>query len=153
MRATDTRSTRSGVAAPIALAVLIALALLSALFIEASLADRRAGRAALGAVRASAVAETALERGLAYRLDSAAASGPVGAVLLHAQIGGVDSVETTIRRLQPGLMEVRVRVSTRSGGFRVVVGRVAHVRLRPDSLAPYGLALQPLPGHWWVATP
>lgn len=140
-------------AAPLALGVLIALALLAALFLEASLADLRAGRASLGSARAAATAEEALERALASRLDTAAASRPVGTLLLEYRTGGVDSVSTTIRRLQPGLAEVQVRVRVRSGGFRVVAGRQVYVRLRADSLSAGELVLRPIPGHWWVATP
>lgn|GEM_PF-4325426 len=153
MTASDGGSARAGVAAPLALAVLIALALLSALFLDASVADRRAGRAALGAARAAVLAEKALERGLAARLDTAAASRPVGALLVEYRMGGVDSTVTTIRRLQPGSVEVHVRVVARSGGFRVVAGRVAYARLHPDSLVPRELMLTPFPGSWRVATP
>ncbi|MDQ8165453.1 MAG: hypothetical protein P3A28_06835 [Gemmatimonadota bacterium] len=153
MTANDGSPARAGVAAPLALAVLLALALLSALFLDASVADQRAGRAALGAARAAVLAEKALEGGLASRLDTAAASGPVGAVLLEFRVGGVDSTLTTIRRLQPGIAEVQVRVAVHSGGFRVIAGRVAHARMYGDSLVPSDLVLRPLPGAWWVTIP
>ncbi len=153
MTANDGCAGRPGVAAPLALAVLIALALLSALFLDAAVADRRASRAALGAARAAVLAEHALEAGLALRLDTASALGPGGALLLEGRVGSVDSIVTTIRRLQPGVVEVQVRVAARSGGFRVVAGRVAYARLHPDSLVPRELVLRPFPGPWWVATP
>ncbi len=153
MRETDAQLPRAGVAAPLSLAVLIAVALLAALFLEASLADQRAGRASLGAARAAAVAEEALERALASRMDTSAASRPVGAVLLENRTGGIDSVATIVRHIQPRFAEVRVSVRGRSGGFRVLVGRLAYASLRPDSLAPGDLVLRPLPGNWWVPFP
>lgn len=153
MPAPDVHLGRAGLAAPLALAVLIALALLAALFLDAALAELRGGRASLSAARVAATAENALERGLAQRIDTSAYSRPDGTVLLHERVSGVDSVTTLIRRLVPGIVEVQVQVRARMGGFRVVAGRLAYARLRPDSLAPGELILQPLPGHWLAPTP
>lgn len=144
---------RTGIAAPLALVVLVAMALLSTLFVDAALGELRAGSASLATARVGLTAEGALAEGLAVLLDSAVVARPPGALLFTQQAPGADSVVTTGRIIQSGVAEIRVTAISRRGGFRVLAGRVAFATIAPDSLHAGAFGLRPLPAQWWVATP
>ena len=144
---------RAGFAASLALVLLIALSLLSALFLDASLGAFRSGRASLAEARAATIVETALSAAFAIRFDTAVLTRPAGATISQVATSGPDSVSTVVQMLAPGIARVVVSGVARSGRLRAIAGRLAYVRLAPDAAAPGELALVPLGPNWWAAFP
>lgn len=148
------RARRGGFAVPIAIVMLIAIALLAALMIEGAVAEVKTGGAVSAQSRIDAALETSVAALMANRLDSAGvAAAPPGSVVSQSATSGADSAIAAVQLLAPGLAKLRVVVQSRPGSVRVIAGRIAFLRIVPDSLHPGELKLEPLAPNWWVATP
>lgn len=147
------RSVRLGFAAPLAIVMLIAVALLALLMLEGALGEMRAGSAIASEARVAGKAESALAGVLARRFDTSVVSLPQGSVVVDEATGGADSVRSMVQLAGGGLARVIVRVQSAGPGVRVFAGRDAFAVLRPHPSVPGELVLQPLAGNWWLSTP
>jgi hypothetical protein len=147
------RADRAGFAAPLAIVMLIAVALLALLMLEGALGEVRSSSAVASEARVVGKAESALAGMLGRTFDSTAASFPAGAVLAQESTGGVDSVHAVVQLAGGGVARVVVRVRSTGGAIRVLAGRQAFAALRPHPSLPGELILAPLAGNWWVTTP
>lgn len=152
VRARNRRSRPDGFAVPLAVVLLVALALLTALVLEAALGEFKTDVALLEESRAAAAVEGALATALVQRLDSAALHRPPGTVVART-FEAVDSVATTVQMLGSPLARVMASVVLRSSGVRAIAGRAAYVRLRVVPGNSAELALEPLTSFWWASTP
>lgn len=144
---------RPGFAVPLAVLVLIILALLAALGIDAALGELRTGTASLVEARAGALAETGLAKALVQRLDTAArhlAAGSVLFVVLEAQ---PDTVMAMAQVVEPGVARVTVSAVARRGALRGIAGRYAFASIVPDSVVATETVLRPFAERWWVSLP
>jgi hypothetical protein len=147
------QSHRPGFAAPLAIVMLIAVALLALLMVEGALGEVRAGSAVAAEARVIRRAETVLAEMLARGFDSSVVSLPSGSVLLHESTGGPDSAFAVIQLAGGGIARVAITVRSAGSGVRVFAGRQAFVSLRPNPDVHGELILSPLAGNWWVTTP
>jgi Tfp pilus assembly protein PilX len=147
------RLTRAGIAAPLAVIMLIAVALLGLLMMEGALNELRTGAAAVAESRVAARAESALAQALVQPLDTSALSRPPGSVLLEEASASPDSTILRIAALGQGLVRLTVRVSSGDRHLRVYAGRIALLGLRTDSAVPSQVRMVPIKAHWWVASP
>lgn len=146
---------RPGFAAALALLVLVALALLGALAVDAALGSLRTGTAALVEARARALAESGLARALVQRLDSTARRVPAGSMLMAFADSDDDGDSVTVRAqvVQPGVARILVTAIARRGRFRGIAGRYAFAAMAGDSVVPGEVTLSPLGALWWAAVP
>lgn len=144
---------RNGFAVPLAILIVVALALLTALMLDTAVAEFRGGDAWLSAARAVAAAETAAANGLGARLDSAALQMPAGTVVLSITEPESGSALVTVQILAPGLARLTVFASTGTGRLRAIAGRQVFVRIVAAADVPGELVLTPLPGPGWAAIP
>jgi hypothetical protein len=147
------RSVRTGFAAPLAIVMLIAVALLALLMIEGALGELRTGSAVASEARIAGKAETALAALLATTFDTGVVSLPAGTVVLDETTGGADSIRSVIQLVGGRVARVLVRAHSATPGIRGFAGRQVFVKLRPNPAAPAELVLEPLAGNWWVMSP
>jgi Tfp pilus assembly protein PilX len=147
------RRTRPGFALAAALIVVIAVALMVALLVDASGARARMAAADLDAARLASDAETVLATALGERLDTAQAKARPGTVV--ATVGADPPLMAVgeIEALGLGLVRVSASARTGSGTVRGLIGRTAFARLVPDSGAGGGVRLMTLPGGGWAPVP
>lgn len=153
MRPRSTPAGRRGFAVPLAVLIVIALAFLTALMLDAAVAEFRSGDAWLSESRAVAAAETESAEVLATRLDSAVLLVSAGTVVLRRVQTGVDSASTILQVLGPGMARLTVFVTSGTGRFRAIAGRQIFVRMALAPGTPAEVELRPLPGPAWIAIP
>lgn len=144
---------RAGFAMPLAILIMLALALISALGVEAALGALRADTAGVVEAHAAVRAETGLARALAHRVDSTALGDPPGTVLFTLAETLPDTVTVVAQVLERGVARVLVTAVVRRAQFRGIAGRYAFAVITADSTMPGRLRLRPLPSNWWVAVP
>jgi hypothetical protein len=144
---------RQGFAAPLAVTLLIAIALLVFLLLESALAELRAGSAAAAEARVVAAAETMLAQALTWRLDSGVLAHPAGTLLRTESGSSPDSTVARVESLATGLARISVTAQSRNSRIRVFVGIRALVRLQTAPASPAEVIMAPLPDNWWVAVP
>ncbi len=142
---------RRGIAAVLALSVLVALTLASAMLVDGAIGDLRSGAAAMGEAAAVVAAESRLAATFGVRLDSAALSAPAGTVAYRrTDVSTTDSVAATLQILGPGVARIVVTAWVRHAQVRAIAGRVAFVRLVVVDGAPGEVAPVPIGAMWWV---
>ncbi|HVZ48471.1 MAG TPA: hypothetical protein VG916_06790 [Gemmatimonadaceae bacterium] len=144
---------RRGFAVPLAVLVLIVLALLAALGIDAALGALRTGDAAAVEARAAARAESGLAKAFVQPLDSAARRLAAGSALFTVVESDPDTVVVRAQVVQPGVVRVTATAVARRGQFRGIAGRYAFATIVADSAPMAGAILRRLPSRWWVAIP
>lgn len=149
----DPAQCRGGFAMPLAILVILALALISALGVEAALGALRSDTAGVVEAQAAVRAETGLATALAHRVDSAALRGSAGTVLFTLVETLRDTVTVVAQVVEPGVARVVVTAIVRRAQFRGIAGRYAFTRLVVDSATPGRARLRPLPANWWAAMP
>lgn len=147
------RAHPAGFALPLALVIVLALALLESLLIEGAVARLRTSASSLSAAVAAAAAESALARTLATRFDSLAAMSGPGATLMAESAPPPDSLVLTVVVLQPGLARIHIAATTIRGPVRAIAGRTAYVEIVRDTTIPSESFVRPLPRLWWVGDP
>jgi hypothetical protein len=145
--------TRRGFAVPLAVLVLIVLALLAALGIDAALGALRTGDAASVEARAVARAESGLAKAFVQPLDSAARRLAAGSPLFAFVDPEIDTVIVRAQVVEPGVTRVTATAVARRGRFRGIAGRYAFATIVADSPSSAGAILRPLPTRWWTAIP
>lgn len=144
---------RAGFAAALAVMVLLAVSLLSALAVDAVIGESRAARAASLEARAGALAESALAAALAIRLDSVAMTAPAGTRLFSLVGGGAGDTHVTGVVLQPGLALVTARAIVTARGVRSIAGRRFLAMIRPSGEGPGEARLDAVTPNGWLAVP
>ena len=144
---------RSGFAVPLAVVLLIAIALMASLLLEAALGELRAGSAARAESRVVVAAESALARTIATRLDTAVLNLPAGALAVSETRVAAESVHVQVQVVQPGLARLMVMAAAGATGIRVFAGRTALVVFRRDSLVSADVMMLPIGPDWWTAIP
>lgn len=143
----------AGFAAPLAVLVLLAVALLGALGVDAVIGESRAARAAHLEARAAALAESAMAEALATRLDSAAAAAPPGTRLFSLAADVAGQARATAVVLQPGLVVVTARAEANAGGLRAIAGRRWLARIRGSGDGTGEARLEAVSSNGWLAVP
>jgi hypothetical protein len=139
---------------PLALFMMMAIALLTALLLDGAVQELRSARGDVAAMRAEAAAGTALADLLASRPDSALLASPRGAVATGSVAAGADTTRLTIQSLGNGMLRVTAGARAWSGGVRGDASTLGYVRIGPDSSGPPGtLRFRRLPGWWWSQLP
>lgn len=147
---------RAGFAAPLAVAVLLAVSLLGLLAVDAVIGESRAARAAHLEARAGALAESALADALGARLDSAAGGAPAGTRLFSLAVpGGAGEGRATATAivLQPRLVMVTSRAEVRSGAIRAIAGRRCLALVRASVGGAGEARLGVVVPNGWLAVP
>jgi len=148
------RTARRGVALPLALFVLLLLALLVALVLDSAVQDLRIARADVGVARAEAAVESALADLLAAPVDSAFLVLPRGAARQSVATVGGDTARVAVQPLGGGLARVVAMVRSSAAGVRADAGAVVLLRAERDTTAHLGgLRFRRLPEWWWVPIP
>jgi hypothetical protein len=146
-------ASRAGFAAPLAVTMLIAVALLALLLIEGALGEVRASSATAAEARVAAAAESGLADLVARRFDSTVLALPSGALVWQGALPSADSVIGRVEVLGAGI--ARLVITARSGNakLRVIAGIRGFVTLAASPTLPGAVVLAPLADNWWVATP
>jgi hypothetical protein len=139
---------------PLALFMMMVIAMLAALLLEGAVQELRIARGDVAAAKAEAAAGSALADLLASRPDSALLARPRGAVSSAAAIGAGETTKVTVQSLGHGLLRVTSSARNWSGGVRGDAASLGFVRIVPDSSGPPGsLRYRRLPGWWWAQIP
>jgi len=142
---------RRGIVLPLALLVLVAVALLAALLFDAGVQEVRAARGGVAAARAMAALERALADLMTAPLDSAVLAPTPGTVTRTVNVGPGDSADVVVQAIGRGTVRVVIRAGAREARARAAEGVVAFLRVVADSSEGVPvLRLRPLPG-WWRA--
>lgn len=145
---------RRGFVLPLALFMMLVIALLTAGLLDAAVQELRSARGDVVAARALAGAGTALSDFLASRPDSARLARPRGAVESWAVEGAADTTQVVVQALGNGMLRVTATARVWSGGLRGDAANVGFVRIVPDpGGAPGSLRYRRLPGWWWAQLP
>jgi Tfp pilus assembly protein PilX len=144
---------RHGFAAPLAVVLLIAIALLALLLIEGALGEVRASSAAYAESRLVSAAESALADALARRLDSTALSAAPATLLFETAGTAADSVVARVELVAPRVARIAVRARSRNPRVRVFAGVSALVALQASPTVTGEVILRPLAPNWWVGRP
>ena len=134
---------------PLALVVLVAIALLAALLFDAGLEELRAARSDLARVRAASLADGALAGLIETPGDSALETLAVGESQRTTVPAGGDSAELSVQPIGGSLLRVTVVARVANGRSRTREGALAFTRLTVDTVGgARALRLRPLAG-WW----
>lgn len=143
-----------GFVLPLALFMLMVLALLAALLIQGAVQEVRIARGEVAGARADAAAETALSDVLASIPDSATLGRPRGALALSQYVAGTDSIRVAVQSLGGGIVRIMATARAWSGGVRADATNVGFARIGADPSGPPGsLCYRRLPGWWWAQIP
>jgi Tfp pilus assembly protein PilX len=148
------RGKQSGFALPLALFMLLVIALLAAILLDGAVQELRIARGDVAGSRAQAASGSALADMIAARSDSAVLARPRGAIYSASSGAGAESTTVTMQSLGNGL--VRASASSRfwASGVRGEASSMAFVRIVPDSAGPPGtLRYRRLQGWWWAQIP
>ena len=142
---------RRGIVLPLALVVLVAIALLAALMFDAAGEELRAARFDVGRVRTASAMEGALADLIGTPGDSDLAAMPMGGAKRAIKVAGDVSTAVSMQAIGGSLLRLTVVASVTSGRVRARQGTVAFVRMVTDSTTGVGTTrLRPLAG-WWRA--
>ena len=144
---------RGGFALPMAVVLLVTFSLAVALLIDGAVASFRSASADLELARVTTAAESALETGLAARLDTTAWYAAPGTILLGSLATRPDSVSTIVQMLAAPMVRIVSVVHSGSPKLRVSDGRLAYARLVRDSNAGIELRIIRSRPAWWVPIP
>ena len=145
---------RRGIALPLALLVVLAVAMFAALLLDASLQAVRSGRAAASASRAQVALETALAVALAAQVDSGGRSMAAGVAWDSSWAAAGDSMHLTVQSLGGSVRRVVATAAAGAGDARGAAGALVYVRVVADSAGPaVRWRLQPVSGWWWSPNP
>ncbi|MEA3247251.1 MAG: hypothetical protein U9Q74_13950 [Gemmatimonadota bacterium] len=144
---------RAGFAAPLAVLVLLAVALLGALGVDAVIGESRAARAGYLEARAAALAESALAEALAIQLDSVAGVAPPGTRLFSLASDVAGQARATAVVLQHGLVMVTARAEANAGGVRAIAGRRWLARIVGSGDGTGEARLAAVSPNGWLAVP
>ena len=143
------RGARRGIVLPLALVVLIAVALLAALMFDAASEELRVARFDVGRVRAASAMDAVLADLIGSPGDSDLAAMQVGGAKRATIAAGDVSTAVTMQVLGGSLLRLTVVASVTSGRVRARQGTVAFVRMVTDSTTGVRtIRLRPLAG-WW----
>jgi hypothetical protein len=139
---------------PLALFMLMALALLVALLFEGAVQELRTARGEVAGARAQAAAATALADQLATHPDSAQLALPRGAVSARIEASGAETTRVVLQSLGGGMVRVSAHARAWSGGMRADAEHTGLFRIVADSAGPPGgLSFRRIPGWWWAQLP
>jgi hypothetical protein len=145
---------RAGFALPLALFVLLVIALLAAALLEGAVQELRTARGDVAAARAAGVAGSALTDLLGSRPDSALLGRPRGSASTYAIVAGAETTAVTVQSLGAGTVRVVAAARVWSGGARADAAELGFARIVADSAGPPGtLRYRRLPGWWWAQLP
>lgn len=145
---------RRGIALPLALLVVLVVAMFAALLLDASLQAVRSGRAGVSASRAQVAVETALAAALAAPVDSGGRSMAAGAAWDSSWAATGDSVHLMVQSLGGSLRRVVATATAGAGDARGAAGALVYVRVAADSAgAAVRWRLRPVSGWWWSPNP
>jgi hypothetical protein len=145
---------RAGFVLPLALFMLLVIALLAALLLEGAVQELRMSRGDMVAARAQAGAATAFSDLLASTPDSALLARPRGVVSFGTVAAGAETTTVTVQSLGSGLLRVITGARVWAGTTRGDATNVGFVRIVPDSAGtPGSLRYRRLPGWWWAQLP
>jgi hypothetical protein len=155
MRAADHMGTsRCGVALPLALLVLVVVALFAALLLDSALQEMRTARGSTAASRAQSALESALAATITEPVDSIGAQLVAGASRDRVWSTSGDSVAVRVQSLGGSLRRVVATATAVTGSARAVAGAVAYLRVTDDSASAGGdRRLRPVIGWWWSTNP
>ncbi len=147
-------SARRGFVLPLALFMLLAMALFVALLLEGAVQELRIARGDVAGARAQAAAGTALSDFLASHPDSALLARPRGFFASGSSTAGAETTRVTLQSLGNGMLRVTASARVWSGGARGDAANLGFVRIVPDSSgSPGSLRYRRLPGWWWAELP
>jgi hypothetical protein len=139
---------------PLALLVLLAIALLVAILMDIAVQELREGRGDLVSARAEAVVATALADFLAAPAAADFAAWPRGATSQSTTVIGADTAQIMVQALGGGLARVLVAGHAWMGGIRADAASMAFVRaFVVGSGTPPPLRFRRIPGWWWTPIP
>lgn len=145
---------RRGFVLPLALFMLLVIALLAAILLEGAVQDLRAARGDLAGARAAAAAGSALTDLLGSRPDSTILVRPRGAVSVSVAGAGPETTTVTQQSLGAGTLRVTAAARIWSGGAHADALLLGFMRIVTDSAGPPGtLRYRHLPGWWWAPLP
>lgn len=145
---------RRGFVLPLALFMLMVMALFVALLLEGAVQELRIARGDVAGARAQAAAGTALSDFLASHPDSALLARPRGFFASGSSTAGADTTRVTLQSLGNGMLRVTASARVWSGGARGDAANLGFVRIVPDSSgSPGSLRYRRLPGWWWAQLP
>jgi Tfp pilus assembly protein PilX len=148
------RSGRGGFALPLALFMLMVIALLAAILLDGAVQELRIARGDLAGSRAQAASGSALADLLASRPDSAMLGRTRGAISGASSGTGAESTTVAVQSLGNGIMRATASARSWSGGVRGDATTVAFARIVADSAGPPGtLRYRRLQGWWWAQIP
>jgi hypothetical protein len=148
------RVERGGFVLPLALFMLMVIALLAALLLEGAVQELRSARGDVAGARAQAAAGSALADFLASRPDSSLLARPRGVTSAGSSPIGAETTRVSLQSLGNGLLRVTAGARVWSGGVRGDAANLGFVRIVPDSGGPPGtLRYRRLPGWWWAQLP
>ncbi len=145
---------RSGFVLPLALFMLLVIALLAAILLEGAVQELRTARGDVAGARAAAAAGSALTDLLASTPDSALLNRPRGSASTSIVVAGAETTSVTVEALGAGTVRVITAARVWSGGARADASALGFVRIITDSAGPPGsLRYRHLPGWWWAQLP
>jgi hypothetical protein len=145
---------RGGFVLPLALFMLLVVALLAAVLLEGAVQELRTARGDVAGARAAAAAGSALTELLASAPDSALLNRPRGSLSTSIVIAGAETTSVTLGPLGGGMVRVVAAARVWSGGARADASALGFVRIVTDSAGPPGsLRYRHLPGWWWAQLP
>jgi hypothetical protein len=146
--------TRSGFVLPLALFMIMLVALFVALLLEGALQELRAARGEVAEARARAAAESGLSDLLSSVPDSALLARPRGASSGGLVAAGTETTRVSMQSLGNGVLRATATARSWSGGVRGDAATVGFVRIVADPAAPPGgLRFRRLPRWWWAQLP
>jgi hypothetical protein len=145
---------RGGFVLPLALFMLMVIALLAAVLLEGAVQELRTARGDLAGARATGAAGSALTDFIASTPDSAVLNRPRGSLSTVVAIVGAETTSVTVQPLGAGTLRVVAAARVWSGGARADASALSFVRIVTDSAGPPGsLRYRHLPGWWWAQLP
>jgi Tfp pilus assembly protein PilX len=145
---------RRGFVLPLALFMLLVIALLAAALLEGAVQELRTARGDLAGARAAAAAGSALTDLIASRPDSALLALPRGSISTSVAIAGAETTAVTLQAMGAGTVRATTVARVWAGGARADASALGFVRIIPDSAGPPGsLRYRHLPGWWWAQLP
>ncbi len=145
---------RRGFVLPLALFMLLVIALLAAVLLEGAVQELRTARGDVAGARAEAAAGSALTNLLASRPDSALLARPRGTTSTATAVAGAETTTVTLQSLGNGAFRALSTARVWSAGVRADASALGFLRIVPDSAGPPGsLRYRHLPGWWWAQLP
>jgi hypothetical protein len=145
---------RRGFVLPLALFMLLVIALLTAILLEGAVQELRTARGGVAAARAAAAAGSGLTTLLVSRPDSTTLVRPRGSLSAATTVSGAETTAVTLQSLGSGTFRAVSSARVWYGGVRADASVLGLIRILPDSAGPPGsLRYGRLPGWWWAPLP